>query len=152
MKNNLGFTLIELLVVVLIIGILVAIALPQYQLSVEKANIVKVLTAGKAISQAEEAYYLANEKYTDNLQDLNLDISIPSGYTLSMYAENKIQFNRNQGQYQYQILFNLNKRNAKGSIYCFAYQTSPQISINLCKSFGTPDNSPDGHYRYFIGQ
>ena len=65
-----GFTLIELLVVILIIGILAAVALPQYQKAVAKSRFATLKNLVQSIVVSQEIYYLDHGKYTTNFDDL----------------------------------------------------------------------------------
>jgi len=71
--NKKGFTLLELLVVVLIIGILAAVALPQYQLAVDKAEFSKMQEMASTIRKAYKHYFLIHNTSTINFEDLDLD-------------------------------------------------------------------------------
>ncbi len=73
-KNYKGFTLIELLVVVLIIGILAAIALPQYRQATDKAKFATLMELTHAIADSNERYYMIHNTYSTNFDELDIEV------------------------------------------------------------------------------
>ncbi len=86
-----GFTLIELLVVVLIIGILAAVALPKYEMAVEKSRAAEGISLARSIALANQAYYMANGTWATNINDLDLEFpgeDVTTGITESKATKN----------------------------------------------------------------
>ena len=86
--NKKAFTLIELLVVVLIIGILAAIALPQYKKAVMRTKYGTLKNLVASIAQAQQVYYLANNTYPTQFDQLDVEVPAPTGGSVaSDYVE-----------------------------------------------------------------
>ena len=91
-RTTQAFTLIELLVVVLIIGILAAVALPQYQKAVIKSRYAKLKPIVQSIKNAENIYYLANGKYTDDFAELDIDLPVGGKHNDEAIGVNRFDF------------------------------------------------------------
>ena len=158
---NGGFTLIELLVVVLIIGILAAVAVPQYQKAVEKSRITEAKINLKALVNAAEIYALSNTGTTWNLQALGIEISgtynedrtelITPTFTYYMdeclgESQNTCVFNvdRRTGEYGIGLGASLYDETKPGKFFCWGLNDNPNT---ICSKYGAT-LAEDGKY-YF---
>ena len=71
-RNQKGFTLIELLVVVLIIGILAAMAMPQYFKAVERSRMTEAVTLLGNIAQSQQRKYMQINHFAGKFTGLDV--------------------------------------------------------------------------------
>jgi type IV pilus assembly protein PilE len=156
MKNkNAGFTLIELLVVVLIIGILAAIALPQYNKAVMKSRFSTLYAAVNAIAQAEEIYYLENGTYTTDMEALS--INVPTGAAIiwnNPQTDNWAIYGQVGDVIEYLIWPKYSKvRTDKRVCRVYLNKSQTELAKSVCLSLKTQDSnifqSPT-YWEYFL--
>jgi type IV pilus assembly protein PilE len=72
-----GFTLLELVIVVIVIGILVSMALPQFTRMAERGRVAKAKAALDMIRKAEGVWFAQNSIYTNDKTATGLGREIP---------------------------------------------------------------------------
>jgi type II secretion system protein G len=85
-RNQKGFTLIELMIVVAIIGILAAIAIPQFASYRQRAQDSAAKSALKNLATAQEDYYQQNDAYANSAASLAASFAPEPSVTVTMQA------------------------------------------------------------------
>ena len=143
-----GFTLIELLVVVLIIGILAAMALPDYQRATEISRVGAALSFSRAFRDSVDRYYMQNGRFPSSPDALDVGLTQCPKYFSCMYAElttqGKFQIDRKNGPFAYGIITRSAVSPAlPNTIYCYALRSNKK-GVEFCEHWGEDATPEDG--------
>lgn len=139
-----GFTLIELLVVVLIIGILSAIALPQYRKAVAKTHFAAAIPKIHALEQGLREYYLNNGYYKMDYDAFAIGNELKAGCSATF-----CQKNVGSGMKLEVVNGGSSSEPAQYyDVYCLAAETNA-IALSICSDYGQyyKDNAGHKYYR-----
>lgn len=159
-RGKTGFTLIELLVVVLIIGVLAAMALPQYRVAVGVSRASTLYAFMRGVDQAQQAFYMANNRYATTFDSLS--VGIPSGFVKTDVGtihkgNTRCYIMRSHGNAEISIkcdisplLVTLEKYHKDNFYICWA-DKNKEIENQICRSLSGRDehSSVDSSGTYF---
>ena len=77
-KENNGFTLLELLTVVIIVGVLAAIAAPNFFRQLEKVRSTEAIKYLGVLNRTQQAYYFERAAFASNMTDLGTELNLGS--------------------------------------------------------------------------
>ena len=124
MRRDAGFTLIELLIVVVIIGILAAIAIPQFTTTKQRAFDAAAQSDIRNMVTAQEAYFFTNQAYTAVTVAAGASTDLGGGARFQASKEVALAVTTSTDGYQI-----TSKHTSSPNTWCV--NTSPSSSTNL---------------------
>ena len=145
-----GFTLIELLVVVLIIGILAAVALPNYQRAVEVSRVGAAISYSRAFRDSMDRYFMAHGKFASRPEQLDIGLTECPKYFRCNYSymvtDGKFELWRQNGPFNYAVTTRSNvSPGYQGAMYCAAERSNTK-GVEFCQHWGEDYTPNDGQW------
>ena len=128
-------------------------ALPQYQVAVGKSKLARVKVAARALAEAEEVYYLANNAYTNLIENLDISFADCSGASCVISNDGNICYLSINGEsgtrhrvecyagvgtakVGYEMILPRSTSEDSGRTTCYAYdiENTNSVANKICKS------------------